>query len=455
MLPKWWILPVVVLATPLRADEAFRVFVVDLHSHARSGPFVRDDGKEKLDEQADRFGRAGFHAVFHTPHSDLTKDPELWKRQREHERRGQWPLDRFLGEEVTVEKGPLWAVILGRRNNDHLGVVGQDEWITHALPVKAVCEWAHAMGATVTVNHPGPGPSMWEAGYWHRPGLRDRIDAIEVCNGRIMHALPLDFFALYLQAVTYRGWGLKVAAVGGTDTHSASEVPEVGTFVVARTLSERSVADAIRNCRTFVAYRLLDLRLRCPQLGRTIRSGDVSLSLTCSRRVQRIDLLREGKEAKHWTDTDRAEFDEVVSRNTAYAWRVLDGEGRVFSSAIWYEPKPPRRPDLAVDVPSCTLRDRTLKVVVRNKGDAPARNVVVEAWASFPWAKGVLLAGATLAEVGAASVQPVVLRLKENAESVFIRVDPDSYALDRNDDRIEELDERNNCALLPAQQAHR
>ena len=431
----------------LAAGDAHDVYLVDLHSHAKSGPFVRDDGREELDEQAKRFHKAGFDAVFHTPHSDLTQDPDLWKNQREHVRRGKWALERYLGEEVTVEKGPNWAVILGRRNNDHLGVVGQDAWITHALPFKAACEWAHAMGATVTVNHPGPGPSMWEVRYWERPGLRDRIDAIEICNGQVM---PLDFFARYLRAVSYGGWGLKIAAVGGTDAHSARETAEVGTLVLAPKLTERALVDAVRKRRTFVVYRLLDLRLRCAQLGRIIASGDVALELTCSRKVKMISLLKEGSAVKTWTNTDRAVFRESISENAAYAWSIADRTGRAFSSAIWYEPSPPRLPDLLVDVRSSRIKGRKLTLAVRNVGVVPARGVVVEAWSGFPWKDGERIARHTFVEVGVAATERIVLKLAKRPRGpVFVRVDPDSYALDRNDDAIAELDERNNCALLP------
>ena len=88
---------------------------------------------------------------------------------------------------------------------------------------------------------------------------------------------------------------------------------------------------------------------------------------------------------------------------------------------------------------------------MRNVGNAPALGVVVEAWSGLPWKDGTRLARHTFAEVAAAARERVVLQLKEKPGGpVFVRVDPDSYALDRNDDAITELDERNNCALLPA-----
>jgi len=437
-------------AAPLDAGDSPRVHLVDLHSHLRSGPHVRDDGSEELDARLDRFRKAGFDAVFHTPHSDLNDDPALWARQRKYLRGRDLALPLFLGEEVTVEKGPNWGVLLRRRNNDHLGVVGQTEWITHALPMKAVCEWAHGQGAVVIVNHPGPGPSLWEAGYWDRPGLRDRIDAIEILNGRLLHAHPLDFFRTYLRAVSYREWGLKVAAVAGTDTHSAREKPEVGTLVVAKDVSEASIVDAIRNRRTFVVYRLLDLRLTCRNLGRVIASGKVSLDLVCSRKVEKIRLYREGTEVGCWLGKARVRFREAITRNAAYAWRIDDGKGRAFSSAIWFEPVPDSRPDLLIVEKASTLVGGKLGLSVRNDGGAPARAVVVEVWSDFPFRKGRLLERRTVPEIGAGAITRITFRLKPAPDRVFIRVDPDAYALDRDDDKIEESDERNNCAIIRA-----
>lgn len=53
------------------------------------------------------------------------------------------------------------------------------------------------------------------------------------------------------------------------------------------------------------------------------------------------------------------------------------------------------------------------------------------------------------AALDAGGKQQFVRKLaKRPVGPVFVRVDPDSYALDRNDNAIAGLDERNNCALL-------
>jgi len=213
----------------------------------------------------------------------------------------------------------------------------------------------------------------------------------------------------------------------------------------------------VRKRRTFVVYRLLDLRLRCDQLGKVIRSKDVALELVCSRKVSRISLLREGFEVKSWINADRAVFKERISANTAYAWRIVDGKDakrRAFSSAIWYEPSPPALPDLLVDVKASRIRGRKLTLAVRNIGNVPARDVIVEAWSGFPWKDGKRIARHTFEVVDGGGAQQIVVQLKKRPVGhVFVRVDPDSYALDRNDDTIAELDERNNCALIGAGRA--
>jgi len=290
---------------------------------------------------------------------------------------------------------------------------------------------------------------MWEAGYWDRPGLRDKIDAIEVCNGQIMHALPMDSFALYLRATKYSGWGVKLAAVGGTDSHSPEAVPEIATLVVAANDSESALVEAVRRRKTYVVFRLLDLRLRCEQLGETLPTGDVDLTLVCSRKVKRITLYREGRSVANWADTDRAEFKETITDNAAYAWRVFDGSGRAYSSAIWYEPQPVLLPDLTIDADACSIRGRTLTVAVGNVGTAPASDIVIEAWSGFPGEDGTLLGRKTLPQLEASGTAQVSYSLKEKPTgAIFVRVDHEGYGWDEHD-AIEELNERNNAALVP------
>jgi hypothetical protein len=259
------------MSTVVAADQS-NTYGVDVHSHTKSEPFTNDDGSQTLASQADIASAAGYDVIFHTPHSDYKSGPQKWLQQREHEHNGLWSLLRYLGEEVTVAKGPNWANANGRKNNDHLGVVGQDGWIPHQLAMKAASERAHATGAVVTLNHPGPSPGMWEAGYWTRPAIHDKLDAIEVCNGQLMHFMRVDFFPLYQHAVSYGGWAVKLAAVGGTDSHAAKDAPQVATLVVAPDDAEAALVEAIRQRQTYVVYQLLDLRLHCDQLGQTIRA---------------------------------------------------------------------------------------------------------------------------------------------------------------------------------------
>ena len=82
----------------------------------------------------------------------------------------------------------------------------------------------HADGGVCIVNHPGPGPMMWEEGYWEAPGNRGHIDALEVYNGEALAAVGVDFESRYREATAYRGLGLKLAATTGADTHGPKSV---------------------------------------------------------------------------------------------------------------------------------------------------------------------------------------------------------------------------------------
>lgn len=424
------------------------IYVVDIHSHTKPTDFLKDDGKESLASQASRYSDAGYQAIFHTPHSDYTTDPARWLREQDYEENGNWDLSRYLGEEVTVEKGPNWKVLGGRGNNDHLGVIGQNAFIPNVLPMKAASERAHATGGLVSLNHPGPGPGMWEPGYWMRPGIHDRLDAIEVCNGQLMHFAPIDSFGTYLMAVSYGKWGLKVAAVGGTDSHNGEDAPQVATLVVAPDGSERVIVEAIRRRKTYAVYKLLDLRMHCAQLGQTIYTGDVNLRLECSRPVEKIQLLREGRTIRTWENGSVAEFTETLSENAAYVWRIYDRGGRAYSSAIWYEPDPIQLPDLAIDTEGSSIRGKMLSMAVRNDGRATAKDVVIEAWSDFPAEGGELLARRSYREIAEGTRLAVKLILKSKPSGpVFVRVDPESYALD-GEDAIAELNERNNVAMI-------
>jgi len=74
--------------------------------------------------------------------------------------------------------------------------------------------------------------------------------------------------------------------------------------------------------------------------------------------------------------------------------------------------------------------------------------VIVEAWAGFAGEGGELLARRSYPEIPAGTRLPVKLILKSKPTGpVFVRVDPESYNRE-DDDTVEELNERNNVALI-------
>lgn len=95
-------------------------------------------------------------------------------------------------------------------------------FVPSKTPLARACEQVHREGGVCIVNHPGPGPMMWEAGLWEAQGAR--VGALEVYNGQALAAAGLHFEALYLQATVYSGLGLRLAAVTGADTHGPQAV---------------------------------------------------------------------------------------------------------------------------------------------------------------------------------------------------------------------------------------
>jgi hypothetical protein len=68
------------------------------------------------------------------------------------------------------------------------------------------------------------------------------------------------------------------------------------------------------------------------------RTGAVALSLTLSRKLADVTLYREGVAVQTWHDVDAVEWNETIDAPAAYVFGARDGEARLMTSAIWYEP---------------------------------------------------------------------------------------------------------------------
>ncbi|HEX6836148.1 MAG TPA: hypothetical protein VF334_06220, partial [Polyangia bacterium] len=217
-----------------RADAGPRRWLrVNFHAHARA-ELVEDDGTESAEALHRAARAAGFDVDVHSPHCN-TNDPDeaaRWAEARAAEAKLAVPgLTIAVGQELTVADGPSFAqrtTVLGRPapgNLDHLTLVGNTALAPfRKLTPAAACERVHDEGGICIVNHPGPGPMMWEEGYWEAPKNRAHIDALEVYNGQAMAAVGVEFESRYREATAYRGLGIKIAATTGADTHGPRSV---------------------------------------------------------------------------------------------------------------------------------------------------------------------------------------------------------------------------------------
>jgi hypothetical protein len=352
----------------------------NFHGHARD-TLVKDDGAEDAPALHQAVRKAGFDFSVHSTHtsSNIMADvAERFRQQYALEAALDIPgLTAVLGEELSVAPGKNHHTstrILGSPgpgNIDHLTLFGIHEFVATKTPVAEACDRAHAQGGVCIVNHPGPGPMMWEEGLWEAPQNRDHLDGLEVYNGEAMAVLAFDFEARYLEATAYAQLGLKIAAVSGADTHgpesfkrsraqlggiskatkllslvlpkSAHERPELDavTLVDARGRGVADVVEAVRARRTVATWALPLAGLECDGLGEVRKSSEVQLRLRLPREVQQVTLYREGVPVKSWKNVREAVFNEHITLPAAYVFGVRDGGGRLLTSAMWYEPPQP------------------------------------------------------------------------------------------------------------------
>jgi hypothetical protein len=425
----------------------------------RAGPHYTDDGSVSLEEQQRMFAGAGYDLVVHSAHSRYGTNTSAvadWRKQKAYEEQPRPGPVRSMGLEYDVERGPRYSAgtRLGNinlpENKDHLGLVGIRDFIPPWLPMKAACEWAHLLGGVTIINHPGSGPAMWEPGYWERPGLRDKIDGLEVYNGRVVHLGSVAFDARYREAISYGGLGLKIAAIGASDSHGAGEPPETATFASVASCTPDAVVDAIRARRTVASTRFSRLELNCAHLGEVVRSSRLTLAMQLTQAVERITLFRETDVMQVWSNVASASMAVTVTNNVAFSWMIEDGSRHAYTSGIWVEPQPQRAPDLVITAEDIRTEGRTVRATVHNHGDMAATNFLVRFADGLPYAGGRIVADRLVEKLDAGA--SVDIRVDWAAPPkpgsiVYVKADPESFALDCDDDRVAESDERNNAAI--------
>ena len=352
---------------------------VNFHAHAAPAQ-VEDDGVETAAALHQAMRAAGFDVSVHSPHcyTNAPEEAARWQATRAAESKlAVRGLTIAVGQELTVADGPRYeqrTTVLGRPapgNLDHLTLLGHTTLAPfRRLTPAAACDHAHAEGGICIVNHPGPGPMMWEEGYWEAPENRGHLDALEVYNGQAMAAVGVDFEARYREATAYGGLGLKIAATTGADTHGPKSVaraqakvaslagaagskllglvlpsvatprPELGaaTLVEAGGASIGEVIAAVKARRTIATFAMPRIGVELDGLGEVRRTAKVALALKLSRKVGEVTLYREGVAVQRWRDVDAVEWRETLAAPAAYVFAARDGGGRMMTSAIWYEP---------------------------------------------------------------------------------------------------------------------
>jgi len=351
----------------------------NFHAHAAAA-HVEDDGTETPAELHKAMRAAGFDFSVHSPHCNTGDADEAARyqaeRSDEHELavRG---LTIAVGQELTVADGPHYqrrTTVLGRSapgNLNHMTLVGNAAMAPfRALTPGQACDRVHADGGLCIVNHPGPGPMMWEEGYWEAPANRGKVDALEVYNGQALSAVGIDFEARYREATAYGGLGLKIAATTGADTHgpkslaraqarlagfggaskllgllapathSARPELDAATLVLADGNTTPQVIAAVKARRTIATYAMPNLQVELDGLGEVRKTAKVALAMKLSRKVAEVTLYREGVPVQTWRDVDAVAWSESLRAPAAYVFGARDGAGRMLTSAIWYEPPP-------------------------------------------------------------------------------------------------------------------
>jgi hypothetical protein len=372
---KYILVALLLAAAPAFAEEWLRA---NFHAHTRD-TLLRDDGAETAEALHQAVKGAGFDVSVHSAHSSNNTGADAQERFRQ-QAAAEAAIDvgkliATLGEELTVAPGKNHrdsTKILGSRgpgNIDHLSLIGIRELVPDRTPLGEACERAHRDGGVCLVNHPGPGPMMWEEGLWEAPQNRGYIDGLEVYNGEAMAVLGFNFEARYLEATAYSRLGLKIAAVSGADTHGPDSFkrsraqlggispatrllalvlpkavtarPELSAATLVRaqgrTLAE--VLEAVRARRTVALWRLPLLGVEVPGLGEVHHRADAELRITLSRPVEELTLYKEGNPVRTWKNVAEASFREHLEQPAAYVFGARDGGGRLLTSAQWYEPR--------------------------------------------------------------------------------------------------------------------
>ncbi len=258
--------------------EERRWYRGDLHNHSH-----HSDGRHLL-ENVFRFAREHhFDFISLTDHNTTAQNEFRYENRR------------FLvipGMELTTYYGHMnyWGVKKPVR--DHKVLNRED--------LEGKTGEARAAGATVSINHPFKGPSVWEYGYdvdfdslevWNGPWSDKNARAVELWDGMLRE-------------------GRRIPAVGGSDSHGSKLAHAINyetshqiptTWINSESRSVEGLLRNIRQGHVFITY-LPD----CPRLEMTDRQGnnlmgetvppgtEITLTVMDLRESDRVKLISEG-----------------------------------------------------------------------------------------------------------------------------------------------------------------
>jgi len=82
-----------------------------------------------------------------------------------------------------------------------------------------------------------------------------------------------------------------------------------------------------------------NLQVELDGLGELRKTAKVALAMKLSRKVAEVTLYREGVAVQTWHDVDAVAWHETIHAPAAYLFAARDGNGRMMTSAIGYEPE--------------------------------------------------------------------------------------------------------------------
>jgi hypothetical protein len=256
-----------------------RWYAGDLHVHSRES----GDAQPTVEEVAAFAESRGLDFIMLSEHNTVSQLELYAQAQADH------PMLLFVpGIEVTTYSG-------------HANAIGATEWIDHRIgfqgfTAQAAVDDTHAQGALFSISHP-----VLDLGdacigcAWSAPLDGHTVDAVEIQTGSYSLTGALFFNSAIAFWEDLVANGHRVAAVGGSDDHSAggfgqleSPIGSPTTMVWAEELSAAAIVEGIRTGRTVV--KLNGPEDPMVELDADGREGDTVVASRALLRVRVTDV---------------------------------------------------------------------------------------------------------------------------------------------------------------------